>query len=87
MLELEDDKYVSELGKLEGVPTEADWDYAVTYTPILKFFYDATVRIVATRYVTRNLYLKDILQKLRLDKADPNQMAMTIKMKAKFDKY
>ncbi|KAG7552021.1 Ribonuclease H-like superfamily [Arabidopsis thaliana x Arabidopsis arenosa] len=93
MLELEDDKYVVELGKLEGVPTEADWDYAKTYTPILKFFYDATLRISATRYVTGNLYLKDIfgvglmIRKLGLNKADPNQKAMAIKMKAKFDKY
>ncbi|CAA7023805.1 unnamed protein product [Microthlaspi erraticum] len=37
MLALDDDKYVSELGKLEGVPTEADWEYAKAYTPILKY--------------------------------------------------
>lgn len=60
MLELEDDKFMVELGKLGGAPTESDWDYAKTYLPILKFFYDATLKLSATRYVTGNMYLKEI---------------------------
>ncbi|KAL1197836.1 Zinc finger BED domain-containing protein RICESLEEPER 2 [Cardamine amara subsp. amara] len=93
MLELEDEKYVAELGKSEGVPTEIDWDYAKAYTPILKFFYDATLKVSATRYVTGNLYLREIfgvglmIQKLGMNKADPNQKEMAIRMKVKFDKY
>lgn len=92
MLELEDEKYVIELGKL-GVPTESDWEHAKTYAPILKFFYDATLKVSATRYVTGNSYFKEIfgvglmIRKLGLNKSDANQKAMAVKMKAKFDKY
>ncbi|KAL0712772.1 hypothetical protein Bca4012_019750 [Brassica carinata] len=93
MLELEDDKFLVELGKSGGAPTESDWDYAKTYLPILKFFYDATLKVSATRYVTGNMYLKEIfgvglmIRKLGLNKVDLDQKAMAVKMKAKFDKY
>ncbi|KAL1209432.1 putative AC transposase [Cardamine amara subsp. amara] len=93
MLVLEDEKYLVELGKLDGVPTKSDWEYAKTYLPILKFFYDATLKVSATKHVTGNSYLKEVfgvglmIRKMSLNKTDPNQKAMATKMKAKFDKY
>lgn len=61
--------------------------------PIFKFFYDATLKISTTRYVTGNAYMKEIfgvglmIRKMELSQGDVKLKAMAGKMKLKFDKY
>uniref|UniRef100_A0A803MCJ2 Transposase n=1 Tax=Chenopodium quinoa TaxID=63459 RepID=A0A803MCJ2_CHEQI len=39
------DKFLAELTKLSGVPTDNDWDRVASLFPFLKIFYDATLRL------------------------------------------
>lgn len=61
MLELEDDKYVSELMNIcGGTPSDTDWYYISALTYILQYFYDATLKIAGSKNVTCNTYMKEI---------------------------
>lgn len=93
MLEMEDEKYVSELTKIcEGVPSESDWSTASSLSDILQYFYDATVNISGSKYVTGNTYMKEIfgvgwmIVKMTTME-DTHKKAMAEKMKLKFHKY
>lgn len=93
MLELEDEKYVVELTKIcKAVPSESDWAYAAALSPILEYFYDATVNISGSKYVTGNTYMKEIFgvgwMIMKMDTmGDEYKKAMADKMKLKFYKY
>ncbi|KAL1223810.1 Zinc finger BED domain-containing protein RICESLEEPER 2 [Cardamine amara subsp. amara] len=93
MLELEDEKYVAELTRIcEAVPSETDWSYATALSEILQYFYDATVNISGSKYVTGNTYMKEIFgvgwMIVKMDTLeDTHKKAMAEKMKLKFYKY
>ncbi|XP_019091050.1 PREDICTED: zinc finger BED domain-containing protein RICESLEEPER 2-like [Camelina sativa] len=93
MLELEDEKYSVELTKIcKAVPSESDWGYAVALSPILHYFFDATVNIYGSKYVTGNTYMKEIFgvgwMIMKMDTmGDEYKKAMAEKMKLKFYKY
>ncbi|CAN7075043.1 unnamed protein product [Brassica oleracea var. botrytis] len=93
MLELEDDKYVSELMKIcGGTPSDADWCYISALSSILQYFYDATLNISGSKYVTGNTYMKEIFgvgwMIIKMDNMeDGYKRAMAKKMKLKFYKY
>ncbi|KAL4381415.1 hypothetical protein AHAS_Ahas04G0131200 [Arachis hypogaea] len=57
---MQDKKFVEELNKGRGVPSIQDWDYAKSVLPFLEMFYDATLRISGSSYVTSNLYMKEV---------------------------
>ncbi|XP_025670511.2 zinc finger BED domain-containing protein RICESLEEPER 2-like [Arachis hypogaea] len=92
LLEMQDKKFVEELNKGRGVPSIQDWDYAKSVLPFLEMFYDATLRISGSSYVTSNLYMKEVfalgrrIQQYR-DDDDLSISLMASKMKAKYNKY
>ncbi|CAJ2660805.1 unnamed protein product [Trifolium pratense] len=94
LLKASDAKYVKELslngGK--GVPIEGDWNYASTVMTFLKIFYDATMHISASLYVTSNIYMNEVFalgRKIRRYCEDDNESiaSMVVNMKSKYDKY
>ncbi|XP_012574105.2 zinc finger BED domain-containing protein RICESLEEPER 2-like [Cicer arietinum] len=94
LLEIADAKYVKELSKDKGprVPLSKDWDFANTVLPFLRIFYDATVRISGSSYVTSNIYMKEVFaigRKIRLlcEHNDASIKLMGISVKSKYDKY
>ncbi|KAL4275935.1 hypothetical protein AHAS_Ahas20G0156900 [Arachis hypogaea] len=60
LLEMQDKKFVEELNKGRGVPSIQDWDYAKFVLPFLEMFYDATLCISGSFYVSSNLYMKEV---------------------------
>ncbi|KAL4337260.1 hypothetical protein AHAS_Ahas12G0092400 [Arachis hypogaea] len=92
LLELQDDKYINELSKSYGVPTDDDWTYAESILPFLKIFYDATLRISGSLYVTSNKCMKEVFSigrkiKLHCENTDLSIRLMASKMQRKYDKY
>ncbi|KAL3646044.1 hypothetical protein CASFOL_011224 [Castilleja foliolosa] len=79
--------------KREGPPVEADWAKAICFAHFLKKFYDATVKLSATKTPTSNLILStmwslqvEIENKVR-DFSNPIMQSVAYSMKLKFDKY
>ena len=63
LLALEDSKYADELtsgDRSRGLPTSTDWEYAHYLLPFLQVFYDATLRVSGSLYVTGNAYMREI---------------------------
>ncbi|XP_039011378.1 zinc finger BED domain-containing protein RICESLEEPER 1-like [Hibiscus syriacus] len=54
----QDFKYRDELSssKMKGLPTDLDWDHARALLPFLRAFYDATLKLSGSSYVTSNYY-------------------------------
>ncbi|CAL5347426.1 unnamed protein product [Camellia sinensis] len=89
-LEDEDPHFKLELN--HGPPTSQDWEDANVFTQFLQKFYDATVRLSGSLYVTSNLYFTEVcgIESALTEwgkSLDPSLKAMAIKMKTKFDKY
>lgn len=57
-LEDEDPHFKLELN--HGPPTSQDWEDAHVFTQFLQKFYDATVRLFGSLYVTSNLYFTKV---------------------------
>ncbi|KAM7500827.1 hypothetical protein LguiA_025241 [Lonicera macranthoides] len=79
--------------KREGPPVEEDWARVVSFAHFLKKFYDATIKLSATKTPTSNLILSTVLtlqveieNKLR-DFQNPTLQNVAYSMKLKFDKY
>ncbi|KAL3536597.1 hypothetical protein ACH5RR_005058 [Cinchona calisaya] len=78
--------------RIRGLPSEFDWDYACNLLPFLKVFYDTTLRLSGSLYVTGNPYMVEIyaigffLIRLMAG-SDENLAAMASRMKKKHDKY
>ncbi|KAL3507134.1 hypothetical protein ACH5RR_032516 [Cinchona calisaya] len=72
--------------RIRGLPSEFDWDYARNLLPFLKVFYDTTVRLSGSLYVTGNQYMVEIyavgffLTRL-MECSDENLAAMASRMK------
>ncbi|XP_062086406.1 zinc finger BED domain-containing protein RICESLEEPER 2-like [Humulus lupulus] len=84
-------KYFDE-ERMDGPPTNLDWEKAVVFVDFLRRFYDLTNRFSGSLYVTSNLFLPDIL-KVQADlttmASNPDTLlgAMAVSMKRKYDKY
>jgi hypothetical protein len=78
--------------KGKGVPTQGDWDHIRLILPFLKLFYDATVRMSGSSYLTSNTYMfeilgigKSIVEMCNSEDAHLRSTAQA--MKKKYDKY
>ena len=101
-IDLEIKKTVEEVGEdgtkhkvmriFDGRPTSDDWANARRFAILLHYFYDLTLKISGSQYVTSNTLLQEVsvvyflLQEwCRSDDFEVYQMGM--RMKTKFDKY
>ncbi|KAJ9538464.1 hypothetical protein OSB04_031197, partial [Centaurea solstitialis] len=91
MLEEQDIKYNTELLSSKGVPLEEDWDYANSIMlPFLSGFYNSTLRISGSLYVTSNMYYHEVfglgaMIKKKMTDEDASLRKMAGKMKLKYD--
>ncbi|XP_022775847.1 zinc finger BED domain-containing protein RICESLEEPER 2-like [Durio zibethinus] len=87
-----DPYYRSELLMRDGVPDQNDWAIVRKFYLFLQQFYDLTVKVSGTSYVTSNTFLDDIcdvystLREWQLN-PDVELNAMAKRMKDKYDKY
>ncbi|KAK4398483.1 Zinc finger BED domain-containing protein RICESLEEPER 2 [Sesamum angolense] len=86
--------YMTDLSKkpFDGVPIESDWDRAKLLLKFLKHFYNLTLCISGSSYVTSNIVFHeicevDLLLKRWLNSEDVELSEMARKMKEKYDKY
>ena len=90
-LEFHDTKYANELGKGIGLPSYEDWEYVESILPFLNIFYEATLRISGTSYVTSNMYMLEIWNGINhlLKSNSPSSATykMAEKMEKKYEKY
>ncbi|KAL4394253.1 hypothetical protein AHAS_Ahas02G0133500 [Arachis hypogaea] len=86
LLEMHDKKFVEELNKGRGVPSIQLWDYAKSVLLFLETFYNATLRISGSSYVTSNLYMKEMFaleRRIQQYRDDDDISHLASKMKAK----
>ncbi|GKA90584.1 zinc finger BED domain-containing protein RICESLEEPER 2-like protein [Tanacetum coccineum] len=86
--EFEDDKKEGP----PGVPESKDWANVRLLVVFLKHFYDMTLRVSGTKYITSNSYFEcinclDIVLKRCFLTNDNDLKSMSIEMMKKFDKY
>ncbi|XP_011078002.1 zinc finger BED domain-containing protein RICESLEEPER 1-like [Sesamum indicum] len=86
--------YKTDLSKksFDGVPIESDWDRAKMLLKFLKHFYNLTLCISGSSYVTSNIIFHkicevDLLFRRWLNSDDVELSDMARKMKENFDKY
>ncbi|CAK8563656.1 unnamed protein product [Lathyrus sativus] len=88
-----DKRYVNELtNKGKGVPMKDDWKHINLIIPFLKLFYDATIHISGSSYLTSNIYMFEVLGigKSIADMCaseDEHLRSAAQKTKKKYDKY
>ena len=92
-LEDDDGQYVSYFSEgTLGSPRSFDWENVRVLVKFLKIFYDSTLRISGSLYVTCNLLFQELcivqtsLSKL-CENRDPFLSVMAMSMKKKYDKY
>ncbi|KAJ9568123.1 hypothetical protein OSB04_004089 [Centaurea solstitialis] len=76
----------------DSILMDFDWVYLESFLPLLKSFYEMTLKISGSLYVTANSYLPeicDLAYSLSLMIQSPNvvEQDMGVKMKEKFSKY
>jgi hypothetical protein len=76
----------------DGIPNAVDWAYAREFLTVMKPFYDVTIRLSSSQYVTSSTFFHDFITiHDKLDKLSRiNNLAwsmMVVQMKNKFDKY
>jgi len=75
-----------------GIPKTEDWDNARVFVEFLKIFYDATLKVSGSLFVTSSQYfheyclISNTLKKWS-NSSDPLLETMAEKMKAKHDKH
>uniref|UniRef100_A0A803MIX4 BED-type domain-containing protein n=1 Tax=Chenopodium quinoa TaxID=63459 RepID=A0A803MIX4_CHEQI len=86
--------YTKELMKqpVEGAPNDEDWNKIQSFLPFLEIFYNATLKLSGSRYVTGNTFVEEIYDigyTIYDYASDPNDdiRNMEKQMKLKFDKY
>lgn len=52
--------YIKELNKCGGSPNDDDWNVVSSFLPFLRIFYDATLKLSGSRYVTSNHYVPEV---------------------------
>ncbi|KAI3407920.1 uncharacterized protein J3R85_020645 [Psidium guajava] len=92
LLEIQDGKFVKELSKAKGLPTNDDWEYARQFLPFLKLFFDTTLTISGSSYVTSNDMVKHVYGVYMMidaycENQDKRLQEMAKRMKIKFNKY
>ncbi|XP_074351626.1 zinc finger BED domain-containing protein RICESLEEPER 2-like [Apium graveolens] len=92
LYETTDPSYVKELNEADGVPNFWDWGNVRRMVDILVHFYELTLRISGSLYVTSNIFYHEIskVNYLLKDwmKSDDNKVkSMGERMKDKYDKY
>ncbi|XP_031095252.1 zinc finger BED domain-containing protein RICESLEEPER 2-like [Ipomoea triloba] len=84
-----DNSFKSDLG--DSIPELHDWDSVNSLVTLLKCFYDMTIRISGSLYVTSNTFFSEISDLFCILKsmveADGAVKLMGANMKAKFEKY
>ncbi|PPD95884.1 hypothetical protein GOBAR_DD07094 [Gossypium barbadense] len=88
----QDTNFRAELERGEGWPSVDDWDNVRNLRDFLEHFYEVTLRISGTSYVTSNNFFDELSEiDIRLRDAQLNSNVdfnvMAIKMKEKYDKY
>ncbi|WVY90124.1 hypothetical protein V8G54_035638 [Vigna mungo] len=92
-LNMQDKKFGDEMAKSNGgVPLEEDWEYARSILPFLKMFYDSTLRISGSSYVSSHMYMKEVFEigkRIRQysESNDVSIKLMAMRMKGKYEKY
>lgn len=91
-LYVHDATYREDMNSKGGAPTSFDWKNVRTLVTFLEHFYELTLKISGTKYITANSFLDDIscihgLLKDCLLNDDDELVNMAIQMKGKFDKY
>ncbi|WVZ14298.1 hypothetical protein V8G54_011864 [Vigna mungo] len=93
LLDMQDKKFGIEMAKSNGgVPLEEDWEYARSILPFLKIFYDSTLRISGSSYVTSHMYMNEVFgigKRIRQysESGDVSIKLMAMRMKGKYEKY
>ncbi|KAL4362779.1 hypothetical protein GQ457_04G027140 [Hibiscus cannabinus] len=90
--EEQDTKFKAELELGEGWPTTNDWSSVRNLRDFLEHFYEVTLRVSGTSYVTSNNFFDelteiDILLQDAQSNVDIDFSVMAMKMKDKYDKY
>ncbi|XP_071917201.1 zinc finger BED domain-containing protein RICESLEEPER 2-like [Coffea arabica] len=86
----EQDPYM--LHELEQLPTKGDWEKTRFLTIFLENFYDLTVKVSGSKYVTSNnlnnelSHINGILKEMA-ESANPDLSGMAKTMKDKYDKF
>nr|GEW86681.1 zinc finger BED domain-containing protein RICESLEEPER 2-like [Tanacetum cinerariifolium] len=75
-----------------GVPNEDDWSNARFFLEYLRIFYDVTKKISGSKYVTSNMFVKDLVtMHAAISKmcrhTDENKRKIALSMNDKYDKY
>uniref|UniRef100_A0A803N8S2 BED-type domain-containing protein n=2 Tax=Chenopodium quinoa TaxID=63459 RepID=A0A803N8S2_CHEQI len=75
-----------------GAPDDEDWDKIQSFLPFLEIFYNATLKLSGSHYVTGNTFVEEIYDigyTIYDYVSDPNDdvKKMAKQMKLKFDKY
>ncbi|KAE8671427.1 hypothetical protein F3Y22_tig00111954pilonHSYRG00181 [Hibiscus syriacus] len=90
-LYMKDSSCFKELRKVGGGPIEDDWKRVSSFLPFLSIFYDATLRLSGSRYVTCNHYAHEIygtrLMISNISDDDEGIKKMAAQMMSKYDKY
>lgn len=88
-----DDRHYKDDLEKTGVPLSSDWANVKRLTKFLEHFYELTLRVSGTLYVTSNSFMDDItsidaaLNNCVIGVLDKNLTVMVKMMKCKFDKY
>lgn len=90
----EDPHYVAELSDREGKgsPGHDDWENVRRFSEFLGGFYELTLRVSGSLYVTSNLFFHELVNVAALLKESPisddlDMCLMASEMKKKYDKY
>ncbi|KAH0730819.1 hypothetical protein KY289_002007 [Solanum tuberosum] len=79
-------------GSIAGSIQNEDWANMRNVTKFLEFFYEITLKVSSSRYVTCNVHFEDICEldaylKVCMTSDDVDLSKMASKMKEKFKKY
>lgn len=89
---MKDSALQNEMVKFGGDPTNMEWKQVSPFLSFLKIFYDATLKLSGSHYVTCNAYVNEIFGvglviSEQCHNEDVSLRQMASQMKAKYDKY